>query len=104
MAGNLLEALSFDGTPIEYTTGAASALSATPKNADGGWPKYVLVSIAAGNAYFRMGTGGDTIATGEGTLICAGQSLIVKSAGHFRVVRIQETAPADFTVSPLGNQ
>ena len=91
---------SLAGTPVNATTGAASATLALPNCADGTDARWVYVATVAGSCYVMPVQSGGSVAAGAGfPVTTAGAILHVRGFTH--LAHIQITGAQTLVVVPL---
>lgn len=92
--------LSVAGTPVNATTGAASAVLALPLLASGGRAKFVWVQTVAGQCYVMPALAATTVAAGAGVIIGTAP-IALNVSGYTHLAHIQITGAQTLVVVPL---
>ena len=92
--------LSVAGTPVNATTGAASAVLALPNASDGTKARFVWVQTVAGSCYVMPGLSGTTVVAGAGIVITTAP-IILNVRGFTHLAHIQITGAQTLVVVPL---
>ena len=97
-----MEALSFTSSATNTTLTTSSVAIAIPDDASGKNPKFCYIACD-GDAYFKPGFSGDTIASGGGPLIRSGAPLIIKTGGFTHIIAIGDAGSELLNIAPLEN-
>lgn len=92
--------LSVAGTPVNATTGAASAVLALPTTADTKKAKFVWVQTVAGQCYVMPARSGGSVVAGAGIVIST-NPIILNVTGFSHLAHIQITGAQTLVVVPL---